>query len=160
MSSRLSSLQALIKSTLEADSNFATITVLTEDMADLEMKILTALGTANNKGGKTGACVIILQPEADVVGENTAGPECKVRVRVQVLEDLLANRDENLGTGLPAYEIAEIIARLLHATIPAGAHAHRKLRVKSLRPIAVPDQLPNTIGHEVIVEQLRSLAAA
>lgn len=160
MSSRLSSLQTLIKNTLEADSTFDTITVLTEDMADLEQKIIQSLGTANNKGGKTGAVVIILQPEADIVGENTVGPECKVRVRVQVLEDLLSNRDENLGTTLPAFEIAEIIARLLHATVPAGEHPGRKLRVLSLRPISIPDQLPNTIGHEVTVEQRRSLAAA
>ncbi len=160
MSSRLSSLQTLIKTTLEADATFDTITVLTEDMADLETKIIQSLGTANNKGGKTGAVVIILQPEADIVGANTTGPEAKVRVRVQVLEDLLSNRDADLGPGLPSYEIAEIIARLIHATVPAGEHASRKLRVLSLRPIAVPEQLPNTIGHEVIVEQLRSLAAS
>ena len=160
MSSRLSSLQTLIKTTLEANAAFDVITVLTEDMADVESKIIQGLGTANNKGGKTGAVVIILQPEADIVGSNTAGPEAKVRVRVQVLEDLLANRDAALGTGLPAYEIAEIIARLLHATVPAGEHAHRKLRVLSLRPINLPAEMPNTIGHEVIIEQLRSLAAA
>jgi hypothetical protein len=160
MSSQLRAFQTLLKTTLEAASSLATVTILTEDEAHLESKIQVALSTANTKAGKTGAVIVILQPEADVLGPNTAGPDCKVRARIHCLEDLLSNRDESLGTGLPCYELAELVARALHTVIPAGAHAHRKLRVLSLKPLALPPELANIIGHEVLVEQQRSLAAS
>jgi hypothetical protein len=110
----LSRLQDDVTSALESDSRFSLLPVFSRAKGVTEQDIESALGTLNEKSGKSGACVIVMMPKIDVPHADPAGPRVEVEIAVRVIEMPLTNLDPDTGTLLPAEEIALNILHALH----------------------------------------------
>ncbi len=105
--------QEYFRALLAADSFFTAITVLAETKGETEASILQKLSTLNKKEGKIGAIAVVLQPELVPAETDAPGPEYRVRLTVQVIEDRLTNRTA-AGTGKTSWEIAQRVRALGH----------------------------------------------
>jgi hypothetical protein len=119
MSGILNSIQQESADLLLADPFFEDIAVLTEHTKEIESEIARALGPLNERGGKVGAVVVVLTPNANINFENVFGPFFDdIDLVVLVSVNPTVNDDATSGTGKKASEVAENVARVLHhATI-------------------------------------------
>lgn len=101
------------------DPFFAQITVLKELKGVIESDVDVALSTLNEKGGKIGAVVIVLQPGIKPTEPDAAGPEMQIRAAVQVITQALFN-DGPDGTGMSNGRIAAKIRQLTHRFVNGG----------------------------------------
>jgi hypothetical protein len=90
---------------LEADAYFADISVLLQRRGVTEADIEEKLNVLNEKGGKLGACAIVLKPRLVPVTPDAPGPEYFIEITVQVLTQPLMN-DGDGGTGKQTEAIA------------------------------------------------------
>lgn len=98
---------------MNAESYFSDITILEQNKGVTEDDVLQALSVLNEKAGKIGACVIVLQPELIPANPAAPGPEYRVRVVIQVITAALFN-DGDTGTGKTAEQISAAIRPLFH----------------------------------------------
>jgi hypothetical protein len=106
--------QADITALLNGDSVFTNVAVIAEKKGDIETDIAQALATVNEKAGKTGACVVVLQPAELPTDADTSNPELRVRFHVQCFDQPLFNDDETTGTGQTVWSLARRVRQLLH----------------------------------------------
>lgn len=107
MSKIFQNLQSMAKDIMVDDDYFTDIDVLTEDLHDIQNRIRVALS-------KIGLCCIVYTPEADVKYPNAPGPMFEpMKLHVGINEFVLKNRGD-AGTKIPASEVAERVAWLLH----------------------------------------------
>lgn len=98
---------------LLADEYLADVKILLEAKGDIEPDVNQALSSFNERGGKIGACAIVLMPTLTSDSPNSPGPRSLVRMTVQVVDQPLIN----LGTGgtlKSASQIAERIRQIFH----------------------------------------------
>jgi hypothetical protein len=110
----LDSIQQEIADLILADPFFEDIAVLTEHTKEIESEINRALGPLNERGGKIGAVVIVLTPQAKISFKDVFGPffdDIKVVALVSV--NPTVNNDAS-GTGKTASAIAEKVATVVH----------------------------------------------
>lgn len=110
MSSKGILLQQAVQARLESDGFFSDIEILLEDVHDIENEIERSVQKATG-----GVCVIVLTTKLNTSGnfaQVTAPYWDRVEVVVQVVEYPTINRADS-GTGKPAIEVAENVARLL-----------------------------------------------
>jgi hypothetical protein len=107
---------------LAADPYFADVTVLVQRKGVTESDIDTSLSVLNEKGGKIGACVIVIMPALAPDAPNAPGPSYNVQPSVQVIEQPLFNQGEG-GTGKSAEAIAQRVRQLLHMFDAGGRSA-------------------------------------
>ena len=69
--------------------------VLIDDTADIETRVLKALGTITPVSGKIGMVCIVMQPEVTGSEKNLPGTVIQIKMDVQVIEQVTLNR----GTG-------------------------------------------------------------
>ena len=95
------------------DPYFAQIAVFAEHKGVVQSEIDRTLSVINARGGKLGACVIVLM--ATLVGDspNAPGPRSKVRIDVQVIDYPVINLSAD-GTGKSCSQIAEQVRMLCH----------------------------------------------
>jgi len=105
--------QADIKTVLDLDALFATVTVDLEDKGDIESEIDKGLGTLNTKAGKMGAYALVLEPEETPTNPDTPSPELRIQFGVQVFETQLFNNGAD-GTGKSVFQLTRRIRQLLH----------------------------------------------
>lgn len=98
---------------IAGDADFATVAVIREQKGDVDAQILQALSTLNEKSGKLGACVVVLQPDELPTNPDTPNPELRVRHSVQVFETPLFNAGDN-GTGKDVFQLSRRIRQLVH----------------------------------------------
>lgn len=98
---------------LNADPVFATVTVIKEEKGDIENEVSRAIGTLNEKTGKIGAAVVVLQPDEVPTDPDTPNPELRVRFSVQVFDTPLFN-DSEQGTGQDIFTLSRRVRQLLH----------------------------------------------
>lgn len=98
---------------LKADPYLDDISVFVQRKGVTENDINVALSVLNEKGGKIGACLVVLMPELVPDSPNVPGPRYNIRTTVQVIEQPLFNLD-NTGTGKSAEQIAQRVRQLLH----------------------------------------------
>lgn len=110
----LSRLQADVTSALESDARFETIPVFSRAKGVTDQDIETALSVLNEQGGKVGACVVVMMPKVEVPNPDPAGPRLEVEICVRVLEMPAMNLDPQIGSLLPAEEIALNVMHILH----------------------------------------------
>ena len=98
---------------LEADEYFEDIPVLVQRKGVTESDVDVALAGLAEKGGKAGACVVVLMPELVPDSPDAPGPRYRLRAAVQVIEMVLVNLGQD-GTGKGAEAIAERVRQILH----------------------------------------------
>jgi hypothetical protein len=131
MPGTLTTLQIDTADIIKSDEYFARIEPLYEQLGDLTNKIRVALN-------KLGISVLVLTPSAVCQSTNAPGPILDpVTLVVQVVENVLLNQGAS-GTQLPAGDVAEKIAWLLHYPNHAGRGDTFPLTCRSIR--LVPDK--------------------
>jgi hypothetical protein len=119
--------QAALKTDLDAVTLFATVPVINLDSGDLSSIMDAALQAITAKGGKYGLSILIHHPRCrisqaetvKVAGAVTYKPLLDIEMDVTIGEDLLANRDDNTGTGIPALTAAEAVVAALQRPVSA-----------------------------------------
>lgn len=119
MSSALEQLQADVLDYLLADEYFDDIPVYALREERIQGRIDAALGGIETKSNKTGACVSVLMPLADVEKEGAPGPVLHVSVVIRVQEHPEFNFS-GVGTLKSAEEIALRVAQVLQFYQPIG----------------------------------------
>lgn len=105
--------QEMFAGRIAADSYFADITVLQQRKGVTDDDIRQALGTLSEKGGKLGACVVVLMPSLKPENGNAPSPTYKIQLVVQVIDMPLLNLGKS-GTGKSAEQIAQRVRQLCH----------------------------------------------
>lgn len=132
---RMTDLQNEIAARLGADEYFSDITVLTERKQDVESEIERALGVMAAKGGRSGVCVIVLNPSATVKFQNSPEPIFEYSIAVKVTELPLVNQGAG-GTGKMAASIATRVVQNLYQYQAAGFCG----LLEALDPVIVPEE--------------------
>jgi hypothetical protein len=135
MSDQISQDQLDFYGRLLADAYFADVEVLLEAKGLTEADVDQALGPLNEKGGKSGACVVVLMPTLTPESPDAPGPRFLVRQGIQVIEAPLFNRVTG-GTGKSAAAIAEQVRRLCHHFSTGRGNVYT---FAAQEPIAVQD---------------------
>ena len=109
----LKGIQAGVAARLASDPYFSNVTIVTENIGDIENKIQTAIA-------KLGVCVIVVTPSASMAAPDAPAPYFNnIKVLVRVVENVVLNRSAS-GANKPASDVAEIVASLLHQWTPDG----------------------------------------
>lgn len=133
----LAALQQDLAARLTACDYFADLPVLTERRGEILSGIERALGAITLKDGKTGACVLLLQPVATVISPNLSSPLLKADLTIRVLENVVVNNSPQ-GTGKPALSIATALLNHLHHYQPAGLAQTLTAESPSIVPVKDP----------------------
>jgi len=104
---------------LLADEYFADVAILKQRDGVTENDITTRLATLNKRGGKLGACVIVLMPECEPKQPNVNPPESDLIQALQVVESPLLNFGAS-GAGKTAEQIGRRIRQLFHHFYDGG----------------------------------------
>lgn len=123
MSSILKSLQLQIADLLTADPRFALMTVLTENLKDVDSEMDICIGPEPRvDGGPYGIVALVLTPQADVDWANVFGPFFdKISVVVDIWENVQTNRAPG-GTQLPCQDAIENAVNVLHQSYPTAVN--------------------------------------
>lgn len=115
MSGLITTVQESAVHIFESDPYFARISIIPEQSHDIATILRTALS-------KLGICIVVTTPKATCSCPNAPGPVLDpLELSIDIIEQVLLNRAES-GSRLPASEVAERTAWLLH--FPNHAH-HR-----------------------------------
>jgi hypothetical protein len=98
-----------------ADAFFAHVRVLEQRKGVTESDIDVALSTLNERAGKLGACVVVLEPELQPDRAETPAARYFVRIAIQVIVQPLLADDPTTGVGLAVEEVCERVRQLGHA---------------------------------------------
>lgn len=126
-------LQAL----LEAEPYFDDIPIFLQDDKDIEAGIDRALGPLKGKGGKTGACIMVVTAKAGPKNDAEFGPVWEVSHVLRVLESPVVNRGSSGTTKIPT-AIAEMISATLHTVTPASAVSPLMVEAPGITPADDP----------------------
>lgn len=119
---KFQALQNEIMEKIKASPVFAHVTVLTEQVKDIDNIIEAALGTITEKDGKMGVCAIVITPRARATKPNMRGPYFdNVSIVIRIIENATINQGDS-GHKLPCSYFAERVANLLHLTQTTSNH--------------------------------------
>jgi len=110
----LDRIQADTAGILAGVPKLALATHLVDDEGDIEAGVLRKLATLDDKTGKRGLAIIVLMPEVVEADENLPGPQMEVSQEVQVIEQVLLNRDATSGTRIRSATAALRVLSALH----------------------------------------------
>jgi hypothetical protein len=114
----IADLQDDIYARLLADEWLASVSILNQRTGVILNEVTQSLGVLNSRGGKIGACIIVLSPLASFEYPEVPGGPLDVRLMVRVLEDPLFNDDATNGTQKSGLAICKRVARILHLYTP------------------------------------------
>lgn len=129
-------LQEDVYGRINNDAFFSDVPVLLARKGLVDSDVETALGGLNEKGGKSGVCVIVLMPEVEAPEGETPGPVIEVVMSCQVVTRPLLAEDPVTGNGKDAEQIGLNIVNLLHRFIPYRVGSIMMADKKPLRPLA------------------------
>jgi len=107
-------LHADVFSLLGGVPSLSTVTVLRDDEGDIETEVQRKLQTLIDPKGKIGLAVVIFAPEVVSAEKNLPGPVMNFQIEIQVIEQVLMNRDVKSGTGISAAKGALRVIGALH----------------------------------------------
>lgn len=110
----LDRVQADVVALLGAAPALSTVNILAEDEGDIQAKVLRALQTLSDPKGKIGLACIVFPPEVVSAEKNLPGPVMALQIEVQIIEQVLLNRDLAKGSQISAAQGALRIIRALH----------------------------------------------
>ena len=84
-------LKESFSTTIDADGN------VIAEVDDIEIKVLRALGTLNEKDGKSGAVTVVMMPTVENANANTPGLSAELVLRVRFIVNPLFNNDAVSG---------------------------------------------------------------
>ncbi len=97
----LNILQTDVEAILKSTPALKDAVILSEDLGDLEAAIVAKIASRNpGETGKSGLGIVVLPVEVVDAESNLPGPPLKVRVKVQMIEHYVTNRDVTTGTRL------------------------------------------------------------
>jgi hypothetical protein len=126
-----------IKDLLEAEPYFDDINIFLQDDKDIEQEIERALGPMKGKGGKSGACVMIVTAKAGPRVDSEFGPVWDLSHALRILESPVVNRGTS-GSGKTHAAIAERIATTLHGITLTSAAAPLMIEPPGITPADDP----------------------
>lgn len=133
-------LQADVAAVLRAVPALAHASIIKDDEGDLDAKVTRALEIwKDNPAGRRGLVLIVLRPEVTDSESNLPGPVMEVAAKVQVIEQVMWNRDPNRGANLSSSQAAITVLSALHLR----SFGNRSLYARR-NPIT---SLPVTPGH-------------
>lgn len=111
-------LQADITAILKQTPGLADATILADNEGDIESRVETSLSTLNEVNGKMGLSIVVLRPDVTGTESELPGPPMTIETQIQILEDVLVNRDETSGTGVRTSQAAlRVLGALQHQTL-------------------------------------------
>lgn len=113
MSSTRVRLQAFAEARLLAEPYFADIAIILQRKGVTEQELKQLVSARTARGGKVGACVLVLIPGADVIDVNVPGPCLSLVQSFVVLVHPTINASD-IGTGKEPEDIAERVLQLFH----------------------------------------------
>jgi hypothetical protein len=120
----IGNLQQQIADVLSATPFFANITVLTEASGDLINAMERSLGPVTSDGGKSGAFVLVMSPDANQNLGELFGPFFdEIEISIQVTTNINVAADPAIGIGVTDLDICENICNALSLFYPAAANA-------------------------------------
>ncbi len=150
MSFDLDTVQAELKSRIEADAYFSDIVVLDYKQKDIASEVEKLLGGLSGKAGKNGLFVYLSGYYANVESPDVYGPFFSgIGFNVVLVEVPLFNMIEATGTRKPALEAAIRVAQVLHHARAAGVHDTILCERGAIRQVDPPDE--NSISYSVPV---------
>ena len=96
-----------------ADEFLANVPVVKRDDGVIDADVAEKIGVFNDRGGKNGACIVVLQLVANPAPGEVAGGILRLRPSFLVLENPTVNRTA-AGTGLAALTIARRLVALFY----------------------------------------------
>jgi len=103
---------------------FANIPVFVMHQSDIGSEFERALGAITDTGGKSGVCVVIDTPDADVSFPDIGGPFFdRIPITAIITENPTVNNDPATGVGQSCLSVAVNVAFALHQFFPASANA-------------------------------------
>jgi len=109
----LEDLQADVLGTLLAVPSLALAKTIADDHGDIEADVERMLGTMTGEE-KIGLAIVILRPEVVSTEKNLPGPPLRLKIEIQVVENVLMNRDETNGTQKRSSAAALQVLAALH----------------------------------------------
>ena len=123
-------------------------------MTQVQSEIDKQLAGLQERGGKTGACVIVMMPVASSQDPNVPGPRLTFTFIVRVIERPMVNMSSSRGTLKPAEEIALEVAQLLHQWKPTPSFI-----LVAGSPVITPvAEDANHVTYDCVFTQLTGLA--
>lgn len=122
--SMIGDIQQEVADQISAQPFFENIAVVTESVGDLMNAFEAAISAATSTGGKCGAFVFVMSPDANVTNPEPAGPlfdEIDIHIQVTVQTDV-AN-DPEIGVGVSDLDICIAICQALNKFYPPSATA-------------------------------------
>lgn len=129
--------------------------ILVDNEGDIEARVVKSLGTLDDTTGKRGLAVIVLLPSVESAEPGLPGPVMTVRQEVQVLENVLINRDLKSGTLMRSSQAALRVLNALHLHTVAGVTWHAEK--DPVQPLPVKE---GHVSHAVRVTMRLGLGAA
>jgi hypothetical protein len=137
-------LQLDAEARLKADPFFADIAIILQRDGVTEKEIERRLNVQKGRGGKVGACVLVLIPIADVNFPNVPGPRQALTVSFIVLVHPTLNNG-TLGTGKEPEDIADKVLALFHQC----SFGYGSVLVGATNAIVPNDSFDGLVGQQV-----------
>lgn len=144
MSGYLEQLQEDVQFRIMTESYFDTIAIILQRDGVTINQIQQRVAALNQRGGKTGACIIVLMPIVDVPNANPPGPRFELTQSFIVLEHPTINRGAS-GTGKHSTDIALALLQLFHL-FTLGYGATMTARERAITP---NDSFDGLVGLQV-----------
>jgi len=117
---QLDTLHEAIVTAIGKIAYLADVTVLREDLQDLQAEIEASLGTVTEKRLKIGIFILVLTPRANCQHPNAPGPILDpLNITLLVAEDTTVNRLSESGTKKPALRVVEVLLRYIQRLVLA-----------------------------------------
>jgi len=161
--STIEQLQLDIAGRLESLDNFSTIPVTVirprsqAEALQIQTTLDQALAGLVQKGGKSGAAIIIQMPTADVPESNVPGPQMEVTIQVRVLENPLVNMAPETGTLRSAEQIALDVLNALHHFDPGTSGSPLFVDKKAIEP---NNDFPGKVTYDCYIRTRQGLDPA
>ena len=147
MSSIRKPLQLDCEARLKADPYFDDIAIILQRKGVTEKDIERLLNVQKGRGGKVGACVLVLIPGADAIDPDLPGPRLGLVQSFVVLVHPTINAGST-GTGKDAEDIAERVLQLFHQV----HFGYGAVLVGGQAAIQVNDTFDGLVGQQVNLE--------
>lgn len=111
----LDRLHADLVAVLESTPSLANATIVLDDEGDLDAKVLAALQTRKTgENDKRGLVIVVLRPDVVEAESNLPGPVMELKLELQVIEQVMYNRDPVAGVNVTANQAAVQALAALH----------------------------------------------
>lgn len=117
-------LQADITAILLNTPGLEDATILTDNEGDIESRLETSLATLSEKNGKAGLSIVVLRPDITACESELPGPPVTIEAQIQVVEQVMVNREADTGTNVRTSQAALRVLGALHLQTLGANHLY------------------------------------